>query len=339
VATATAFRVLLATAVKMGLDLYGADCYGAFLNPTLDEEIYMSPPEGMVDPLGQGRVLLLHKSIYGLKQSATYWHRLLTGEIRKLKYRAVDGSDCFWYCKDDTGVCMFVVHVDDLAIAYNSPQLLNKLLDRLRKLWGLSNEGPLTSHLGMAIQHEKGKYVSVSQTAYIKSLGKRFGLEGERKYATPASESFKVSPDDCPLVKDPTATLQMQEMLGAMLWVSCMTRPDVSSICGQLGRVAINPGEVHLKQACRALAWLYQNANLGIIYTSADWQVPGINTPVNAGTVVCFSDSDWAGDTDTRRSTTGFVTFQAGGPVDWKSALQKLQALSSCEAEYVAMRT
>jgi hypothetical protein len=339
VATATSFRLMMAIAVKLGFNLHAADCDGAFLNGHLDEEIFMSPPQGVVDPEGKGRVLRLHSSIYGLKQAAVTWHSLLIGEVRRLGYRAVDGSDCFWVRKDGDEVCMFVIHVDDLAIAYNSERLLKKLKDRLRSLWGLSSEGPLTFHLGMSIEHKVGEYVRVSQHAYIMSLAKRFEalLANEKSFESPASDALKISALNTGSPPDEESKTLLQEINGCLLYVAVMTRPDLAAICGQLGRVVHHANASHVKIAIRALKYLCSTPDLGLVYSRNDWSPPGFGRAIDSSVVIGYTDSDWGGDLDTRSSTSGFLTMLAGAPVDWKSTLQRIQALSSAEAEYVAM--
>jgi hypothetical protein len=234
------------------------------------------------------------------------------------------------------------VHVDDLAIAHNSKRLFKSLTDRLRSLWGLSAEGPLTFHLGMNIEHKVGEHVRVSQHAYIKSLEKRFEnlLANVKAFDTPASDTVKISSMIGCDIADEASKAILQEINGCLLFACIMTRPDLNAVCSQIGRVIHCASPAHVKIAVRALKFLVSTPDLGIVYSSKDWSPPGLERSVgalDASVVVSYADSDWGGDIDSRNSTTGFLTMLAGGPIDWKSALQRIQALSSAEAEYVAM--
>ena len=124
VAYATAFRLLIVIALVEGMEISQGDIDGAFLNGDLavdvEEPLYMAPPDGFEDPTGQGRVLRLKKSIYGLKNAAYCWHKALVAVLLELGYVAIDGSQCFWLFKDSHGrKALLAVHVDDYVHAFN----------------------------------------------------------------------------------------------------------------------------------------------------------------------------------------------------------------------------
>ena len=114
-------------------------------------------------------------------------------------------------------------------------------------------------------------------------------------------------------------------LVGALLYLSTRTRPDIAYIVGQLCRFMNNPGQEHWTAAKRVLRYLKGTSSLGVrFYNDADPLV--------------YTDSDWAGDPDQRRSTGGFVFMMGGGPISWASHRSKSSsALSAVEAEYVAM--
>jgi hypothetical protein len=116
------------------------------------------------------------------------------------------------------------------------------------------------------------------------------------------------------------------ELVGSLNWLANCTRPDIATAVGTLCRFIGNPGKQHWTAAQRVLRYLAGTMNLGITYTRS-------NEPCLTG----YADADWAGDPDTRRSTTGYVFLFAGGAIAWKSKLQSSTALSSTEAEYIAI--
>jgi hypothetical protein len=113
--------------------------------------------------------------------------------------------------------------------------------------------------------------------------------------------------------------------VGGLRYLADMTRPDIAFAVGQLGRFSINPGEVHLTAAKRVLRYLKGTKHWKIRFDGN-----------KALTLVGFTDSDWGGDLDTQRSTSGYVFKMCGAPVSAKSKGQKMVCLLSTEAEYVA---
>ena len=112
--------------------------------------------------------------------------------------------------------------------------------------------------------------------------------------------------------------------MGALLYLSINTRPDISYPVGVLARFSKRPTFRACKAVLRVLIYLRGTTEVGIRFTGDDLRVYG------------YSDADWAGDLDSRRSTTGYVIYAAGGPIAWQSTLQSTIAVSTMEAEYMA---
>ena len=115
-----------------------------------------------------------------------------------------------------------------------------------------------------------------------------------------------------------------QNIVGALLYLSINTRPDISYPVGVLARFSKTPTVRACKAVLRVLIYLRGTAEVGIRFTGDDLRVYG------------YSDADWAGDLDSRRSTTGYVIYAAGEPIAWQSKLQSTIAVSTMEAEYMA---
>lgn len=104
-------------------------------------------------------------------------------------------------------------------------------------------------------------------------------------------------------------------------------RPDITYAVNQLAQFCENPGETHWKAAKKVLKYLSSTQRFGL-------QFSGSGT--NVDTLTSFSDADYAGDTDTRRSTSGFVFIFNCGAITWSSRRQNCVALSTMESEYIA---
>ena len=124
-------------------------------------------------------------------------------------------------------------------------------------------------------------------------------------------------------------------MLGGILWGSSGTRPDLAYAAGLLARVQNLPGPEHWNALVGVCHYIKGMFDYGIlIHKPSDSE---ITTPGLGLTQLGYVDSDWAGCADTRRSTSGYIFMMAGAPIAWASKRQSVVALSSTEAEYIAI--
>ena len=343
VATSAAFRLLLAVAVTLGMDVSSGDIDGAFLNAELSEDLdvplYMSPPAGFQDPTGQGRAFLVKRSIYGLKNASYCWFKTLSAVMKELGYHPIDGSECLWMFNSGNKKAIFCVHVDDYVLAYTDAELNTKLVSKFTELWGVSGTGPLKTHLGMEIDFVKGKHAIITQKMYFEKVLRRFGFATMKSVDTPMESTLKISLEDTTPdnVLDDNEKRQYMEIIGSLLYGAVMSRPDIANAVAQLGRVMSRPNKTHLSAAKRVLRYIAGTLDRGLRYENKDWYAPGVADPLPPRAVVTYADSDWAGDVDTRKSMSGYLIFMAGGVISYRSKMQSIQALSSAEAEYVAL--
>ena len=115
-----------------------------------------------------------------------------------------------------------------------------------------------------------------------------------------------------------------QSVVGGLMYLATCTRPDIAFAVGMLARFSSKPNRSHWVAAKRVLRYLKRTMNFGLFYS-------------NGSGVLGYSDADWAGDMDDRKSTSGYMFQIAGGPVSWRSKKQDTVALSTAEAEYVAL--
>lgn len=115
-----------------------------------------------------------------------------------------------------------------------------------------------------------------------------------------------------------------QSLIGSLMYLALCTRPDIAFAVGMLARFNSKPNQSHWTAAKRVLRYLRGTANFGVVYSG------------NAN-LVGYSDADWAGSLDDRKSTSGYIFQVSGGPVSWRSKKQETVALSTAEAEYVAL--
>jgi hypothetical protein len=115
-------------------------------------------------------------------------------------------------------------------------------------------------------------------------------------------------------------------MVGSLMYAAICTRPDISFAVQTVSQFSLNPGPAHLTAVMRIFRYLRGTINLGIKFNSDRHSV-----------IELFSDADWGNSPDDRRSVTGYLSTLAGGVVTWSSKKQPTTALSSMEAEYMAL--
>ena len=114
--------------------------------------------------------------------------------------------------------------------------------------------------------------------------------------------------------------------IGSLTYAMVCRRPDISHVVEVISRYMHNPGKDHWEAVKWILRYIHNTVNVGLVFEQKDSQY-----------LVGYCDSDYAGDLDKRRSTTGYVFTIANAPVSWKSTLQSTVALSTTEEEYMVI--
>jgi hypothetical protein len=326
------FRVIFALAAEHSLILRQIDVVGAFLNGSIDDEIFMNQPEGFIKAGQESKVCKLTKALYGLKQAGMIWNQNLDEFLAKqLQFRRTRADPCVYVLQRDKSIIILGVYVDDILLAHNDEILCNEIVSQFSKKWDITDLKAPSRFLGMEISRASATGpIALSQRGYIEDILTKFNMANCKPAPTPHQPGFYLSSTMSPT--SPNETLDMKnvpyaELVGSLNWLSSNTRPDISTSVGTLCRFISNPGRAHWHAALRVLRYLSATLDNGICYR---------NLPQSKSSLLAYSDADWAGDPDRRRSTTGYLFTFANGPIAWKSKLQKSSALSSVEAEYIA---
>ena len=317
-------RIMLAIAAFMDLDIQQADVEGAYLNGTLDIDIYMRYPEGVERSAGCD-ALKLNKALYGLKQSGRLWWQELGSKLAGLGFSKLH-SDWGLYVRAGTGdrdFMMLLVYVDDFIMAAKNTEEISKFLLEVQKHWKLSEMGEIDNILGMkVIRDRSARKIHLTQPAYIDKIAKQFPTTSNPRFrcSTPLPDGYGDIHDS-----KMAETTPFQGLVGCFQWLASCTRPDISYAASFLARHLTSPTEHHMQLARRAAAYLKHTRNYALT-------IGGGNDLVLRG----FVDADWAGCIETRRSTSGYVFQLNETAVVWSSKRQPTVACSTVEAEYVA---
>lgn len=335
------FRLMVALSVTLNLRITQYDISNAFLHAELDKEIYMTFPPGY-PPENPDIVFRLLKGLYGLKQASRLWNKLLAKTFNKAGLRLAATEPGVFFIHEKPGqLCLLNLHVDDYNIATADEELRKKVEKVMAEVFSVKALGDLELFLGIVIEkYEDNDRIGfkLHQKPYHVRAVEKFMLKSAKPAKTPAEASVKLSILDCPetdekgIPLDPPSWPYMS-VGGTLMYSACATRPDISQRVTQLARYNKNPGLTHVKAQKHLLKYLKSDPGKGVIFTR-----PRENhDPTAPIKIQAFCDSDWAGCSDTRRSTVGYLVMIAGGPVTWKSTLKKTLALSSCEAEFMAL--
>lgn len=188
------------------------------------------------------------------------------------------------------------------------------------------------------------RLLQVHQTNYVEGTFHQFGMAAANGGQTPLELGPRLEhcqPED---VVDHNTLREYQSRVGKLMYAMIGTRPDIAFTVSTLAKFTTCAGSTHLQASKRVLRYLKSCTRLGLTYE------PSVNCSVqnfkklDDSMDVCeppellgVVDADWAGDRDSRRSTTGFIFTSDSAAISWKSRLQSSVALSTTEAEYMAL--
>ena len=331
VANDTTFRILIILMIMWKLEGLIFDIETAFLNGELNEEIYMDCPEGMEHE--EGECLILNKTIYGLVQSARmYYLKFSDILVDKLGFKQCKSDPCLFMRKNELGICIILCYVDDnLTIGHR--KAIDQVLQGIREHGlNMTVEEQLTDYLSCEIAFNKTKTAAwIGQPHMIKKIEKTFGEEvkSRQEYKTPGTPGMGlVRAEENEDVVDKELHARYRTGVGMLLFLIKHSRPDLANAVRELSKCLDGPTESAYKEMLRVIKYTLDTRNRGLRV------MPSLTTLL--WEILLFSDSDWAGDKDNRRSVTGFMLFLNGVLIAWRSRLQKTVSLSSSEAEFYA---
>jgi hypothetical protein len=322
-------RALLAVAADRWLHIHQMDVKTAFLNGELQEELWMQQPPGY-SSADATQACRLHKSIYGLKQAPRCWYEKLAAEQGRLGYEPSAADPALFVKQEPDGPVYVLVHVDDLLVAAATLQQVEAAKAAIASCFAVRDLGKAGTYLGMDIaQNPSSGDITLSQCRYVEQLLQRHGLTDAKPRPTPLPIGLRLTPagDGQPALADGTP---FRALVGELNYLATSTRPDIAQAMSSLARHMSAPTKAHMNHAVGVLRYLSGTRSLGLRFRRG-------GTRNNAtSSFAGYSDSDWAGDPATRRSTTGYVYLLGSAAVSWSSQLQRTVAASSVEAEYQA---
>jgi len=323
-------RITAAIAAKHNLKLWRIDFVGAYLNSLTKEDIYMKQPEGFIEPGFEDHVCKLVHTIYGTMQGAHDWYETLTATYDKLGYTTSRADPCVRSKREDGGYTITDTYTDDVFGASKTDEEIKKRKDEMGKEWEIKDVGENDYFLGMRVQQDLvAGTIKLTQRPYWEHVINRFDLTHVHPRNVPLPVGIILNNEMSPKTdseKQQMVNKPYRPILGSVMWGQLATRPDLSFAVSLLSRFQANPGIEHWRALMHVVGYIKNTLDYGLTY-SRDAEL----------TPLAYVDADYGGCRDTKRSTSGYVFTMSGGPVTWSSKRQATVALSTVEAEYVAM--
>ncbi|CAI7826493.1 unnamed protein product [Closterium sp. NIES-54] len=319
----TSLQILLAIAAMKKKKPRQIDVAKAFLYAPVDAEIFVKLPHGSHGKPNQ--VCQLQKSLYGIKQAPRLWQQYLHARLTRIGFRQLPHDQGMYRLTKGTDYILLIVYVDDLLYIGSTNNVTTWFEGELQKDLTLTVSSTVTQYLGLNIQEEEDA-IYLKTTKYADTIAKRFSLT-PTTISTPHRYTEGNNKEGSAPLK-PAGIRDYQRKLGCLLFAAVTCRPDLLYSASQLATYLKKPEIEHMAELDRALHYLVGTSTVGLTYHKN-----GTKTPKLIG----YVDADHAGDSDNRRSRTGYIyRFEPIGPISWQSSKQELIALSSAEAEYIA---
>nr|GEV40115.1 hypothetical protein [Tanacetum cinerariifolium] len=320
VAMIEAIRLFLAYASFMGFMVYQMDVKSAFLYGIIKEEVYVCEPPGFEDPDHTDKVYKVVKALYGLRQAPRAWYETLANYLLENSFQRGKIDQTLIIKRQKGDILLVQIYVDDIIFGSTNNDLCKSFKKLMKDKFQMSSMGELTFFLGLQVKQKKDG-IFISQDKYIAEILRKFGLTDGKSASTPIDT-------EKPLLKDPDGkdvdVHIYRSMIGSLMYLTS-SRPDIMFAVCACVRFQVTPKALHLHAVKRIFRYLKGKPHLGLWYLN--------DSPFD---LVVYSDSDYAGASLDRKSTTRGCQFLRCRLISWKCKKQTVVATSSIKAEYVA---
>jgi hypothetical protein len=286
--------------------------------------VYVQQPPGYIKVGEEDKVLRLRKALYGLRQAPRAWNAKLDDSLSSLGFKRCPSDYAMYRRGSGDSLLIVGVYVDDLVITGMNTKEIDKFKQQMTELFSMSDLGKLSFYLGIEVAQERDR-TTLCQASYAKKLLKRAGLSDCNPCTTPMEARLKLSKEGA---GDPVDKVLFRSIIGGLRYLT-HTRSDITFAVSYLSRFMEAPATDHYAAVKHLLRYVAGTLDYGCAYTRGKENLE----------LTGYSDSDHAGDINDRKSTTGVIFFLGRSPVSWQSQKQRVVAISSCEAEYMAATT
>nr|GEW83208.1 putative ribonuclease H-like domain-containing protein [Tanacetum cinerariifolium] len=315
-----AIRLFLAYASFMGFMVYQMDVKSAFLYETIEEEVYVFQPTGFEDPNYPNKVYKVVKELYGLHQAPRAWYETLANYLLENGFQRSKIDQTLFIKRQQGDILLFQIYVDDIIFGSTNKDLCKAFEKLMKDKFQMSSMGELTFFLGLQVK-QKPDGIFICQDKYVAKILRKFGLTDGKSAST-------LIYTEKPLLNDPNGkdvdVHTYRSMTGSLMYLTSL-RPNIMFTVCACACFQVTPKVSHLYAVKSIFRYLKGKPHLGLWYPN--------DSPFN---LVAYSNSDYAGASLDRKSTTGECQFLGCRLISWQCKKQTVFATSSTEAEYVA---
>ncbi|XP_024172100.1 uncharacterized mitochondrial protein AtMg00810-like [Rosa chinensis] len=279
----------------------------------------MTQPPGFIDPSQPSYVCKLNKALYGLKQAPRAWFHRMTSFLLSVGFVQSLADSSLFIFRHGVHTIYFLLYVDDIVVTGCDNQLLQGFIAGLGRGFDIKDLGPLHYFLGLQVSsHNNGLHIS--QLKYAHDLLVKHDMLLSQPVSTPMFAKANLTATEGESLANPTT---FREIVGSLQYLT-ITRPDIAFAVNSISQFMSQPHAPHLIAAKRILRYIKGTLDHGLSF------IPQ-RQPVHLS---AYSDADWAGCPDSRRSTSGYLIYLGSNLISWCSKKQPTIARSSAESEY-----
>ncbi|GJT56756.1 putative ribonuclease H-like domain-containing protein [Tanacetum coccineum] len=296
------------------------DVKSDFLYGQIEEEVYVCQPPGFEDPDYPNKVYKVMKALYGLHQAPRAWYETLANYLLGNGFHKGKIDQTLFIKKQKGDILVVQIYVDDIIFGSTMEELCTEFEKLMKDKFQMSSMGKLTFFLGLQVQQRKDR-IFISQDKYVHEILRKFNYTDVKTASTPVDlEKSLIKDGD---VTDVDEHLY-RSMIGSLMYLTAF-RPDMMFAVCACARFQVTPKTSHLLAVKRIFRYLKGKPTLGLWY-SRD----------SLFELVAYTDSDYAGATQDRKSTTRGCQFLGNRLIFWQCKKQTMVATSTTKAEYVA---
>ncbi|GJZ43805.1 retrovirus-related pol polyprotein from transposon TNT 1-94 [Tanacetum coccineum] len=280
-----AIHIFIANAASKNMTIYQMDVKTAFLNCELKEEVYVSHPEGFIDPDHPTHVYRLKKALYSLKQAPQAWYDTLSRFLLDNKFSKDAVELTLFTRKTGKHILLFQIYVDDIIFALTDPKACEIFSYEMSSKFQMSMMGQMSFLLGLQV-FQNPESIFINQSKFSLEILKKFGMDSCDPVDTPMVDRLKLDEDPLWIPVDQT---RFHSMVGSLMYLTA-SRPDLVFVVCMCARYQDSPTKKHLKALKRVFRYLRGTINWGLWYSKD-----------TAMALTAYADADHAGCQDTRR--------------------------------------